>query len=45
MLPPPPMTATTRVRCYDATGAALPSPQLTFTHVASDAAVLIRRRR
>jgi hypothetical protein len=33
----PSSTATTQVRCYDATGAALPSPLFTFTHVTSDA--------
>ncbi len=33
----PSSTATTRLRCYDATGAVVPSPQLTFTHVTSDA--------
>jgi hypothetical protein len=34
----PSSTATTTLRCYDPTGAAIPSPQLTFTHVTSDAA-------
>jgi hypothetical protein len=34
--PPPPTTAITRLRCYDATGAVLPSPLFTFTHVTSD---------
>lgn len=33
----PSSTATTKVRCYDATGAAIPSPLFTFTHVTSDA--------
>jgi hypothetical protein len=34
----PSSTAVTKVRCYDATGAAIASPQFTFTHVTSDAA-------
>ena len=34
--PPPPPTA--QLRCYDATGAMLPSPLLTFTHVTRDVA-------
>lgn len=33
----PSSTAITQLRCYDATGAAIASPQLTFTHVTSDA--------
>jgi len=35
--PPPPTTATTKVRCYDATGAAIAAPRFTFTHLTSDA--------
>ena len=33
----PSSTATTVLRCYDATGAAITAPRLTFTHVTSDA--------
>jgi len=34
----PSSTATTTLRCYDATGAVIAAPTLTFTHVTSDAA-------
>jgi hypothetical protein len=33
----PSSTATTTLRCYDATGAVVAAPRLTFTHVTSDA--------
>jgi hypothetical protein len=33
----PSSTATTTLRCYDATGAVIAAPRLTFTHVTSDA--------
>lgn len=35
---PPSSTAVTKLRCYDATGALVASPRMTFTHVTSDAA-------
>ena len=35
---PPSTTAETKIHCYDATGASVASPRLTFTHVTSDAA-------
>jgi hypothetical protein len=34
----PSSTATTALRCYDATGAVVAAPRLTFTHATSDAA-------
>jgi hypothetical protein len=34
----PSSTSTTKLRCYDPTGAVVAVPQLTFTHVTSDAA-------
>jgi hypothetical protein len=35
---PPSTNADTKIHCYDATGASVASPRLTFTHVTSDAA-------
>jgi hypothetical protein len=34
----PSSTSTTKLRCYDPTGTVVSTPQLTFTHVTSDAA-------